>query len=142
MLLLFVLTITGCATSQPSPGPKYTSPEMIAGRTWGWEKSVTPVELFDVTAPERYTVHVAMDGKIHIKFDCNIGNVDYKITDGTIQVTRSDFTKKECPAGNRELASHFIKQLEQVTNYYVQDSKLHLEKSDGALTMLFKELKP
>lgn len=142
IMLLLLVSMTGCATTEPVPGPRFTSPDLIVGRTWGWEKTVTPVEFFDVASPERYTLQVSVDGKISIKFDCNSGSVDYKIVDGAIQVLKADLTKQECHAGNKMLAGHFVQQLQQVTNYYVQDGRLHLAKPDNGVTMQFKELKP
>ena len=141
-MILFSVIMTGCATDPKVPGPRYTSPELIVGRTWGWEKTETPVELFEVAAPERYTLHVTLDGAIQILVDCNRGSAGYKIVGGDFQVTPAKLTKMACPTGNASLAHHFVQQLQGVSSYYVQDGKLYLAKPDNSGTMQFKEIKP
>ncbi len=142
MISIVIGMSTGCSTTPKAPpGPRSTSPELIVGRTWGWEKTVTPVELFEVTVPDRYTVHVTLGGEIKIVADCNNGSAGYKIVDGMFQVTPGKMTKMLCPKGNAALAHHFTEQLHGASSYYVQDGKLYLERADNGGKMRFRELK-
>ncbi len=139
---ILVCGIAGCASKPQPPPQRFVSPDLVVGRTWGWEGTVTPVEMFDVSAPERYTVHLTVDGAVKVKFDCNSGNGSYRIVNNSFSVGRMEATKQACHDGNLPLASHFVKQLQEAGGYYVADGKLYLELQGNAGAMRFRELKP
>ncbi len=95
VLIVALLALPGCDTSQepaependspaaiaPSPTPTPTptndefvrDPAAITGIEWEWVSTTTPVEETIVSERARYTILLAPDGKLRARFDCNRG---------------------------------------------------------------------
>ena len=58
------IVIAGCAGGVPGKEPtRNTDPQLIVGKTWQWESTITPAEKISVPEPERYTILLwTMDG--------------------------------------------------------------------------------
>lgn len=138
-VLLF--SLTGCATSPPvPPAPRYTVPDLVVDKLWGWEGTETSVELFEVSDPKRFTLRLKPDGTALANFDCNHGSGTYRISAGKLTFSAERITRISCPTGDPRLALQFGNQLLAIAGFYLQNGKLYLEMPMDGGTMQFQEL--
>ena len=143
LLMTLLLGVTGCATTPPAPpAPRFSAPDLVVNRLWGWEQTETPVESFQSPDPKRFTLYLAADGKAQVTFDCNRGGGSYRIAQGTLSFSPLTSTKMACPVENAPLDQRFSRQLQGVAGFFVQNGMLHLEVPMDGGTMRFSELKP
>lgn len=151
-LILTILALAIAACGNPAdPGPATNAAEPaqaadgagasrahggIIGVTWRWVRTVTPVEIIDVNEPDRYTLQLGMDGRAAMRFDCNRGGGEYEIGEGTIDFGVMMSTRAACPPDT--LDHVFMKQLDEVTSFFVQDDQLYLEMPMDSGTMRFE----
>jgi len=146
-LLLIVMTIllfcmSGCASSPPGPPPpRYTAPDMVVDKLWGWEGTDTPVELFVAPDSRRFTLRLMPDGTAQVVFECNRGGGRYQIAERKLSFSPISSTRMACAQENAPLEQHFSKQLQGATGFYLENGMLYLETATDGGTMRFKELK-
>jgi len=150
ILMVLALAITACGNqADPGPATNAAKPAQAADGagmsrshggiidiTWRWVRTVTPVEIIEVNEPDRYTLHLGMDGRAAMRFDCNRGGGEYEIGDGTIDFGVMMSTRAACPPDT--LDHVFMKQLDEVTSFFVQDGQLFLEMPMDSGTMRFE----
>jgi heat shock protein HslJ len=124
--LLGGIVIAGCAGGVSGKLPtRNTDPQLIVGKTWQWESTITPAERISVPEPERYTMLLMTDGRVQAKFDCNRGGGDYTIADGQLSFGPLMSTRMACPPDS--LGAPFMRDLQRVTSFFVEDGTLYLE---------------
>lgn len=143
LMTTLLFGMAGCATAPPAPpAPRFNAPDLVVDRLWGWERTETPVELFESPDPRRFTVRLSADGKALVTFDCNRGGGSYQISTGKLNFSPLVATKMACTTENRPLDLHFSKQLQGAAGFFVENGKLFLELPMDGGTMRFSELKP
>ena len=136
--VLIAAVISGCAAGSTSgPSDRSSEPQLVLDRTWQWESTVTPVERIAVPDPERYTIHLMPDGRAVTRFDCNRGGGGYEISDGKLSFGPLMSTRMACPEGS--LDGRFMKDLQRVVSFFVEDEELYLELPYDSGTMRFRE---
>ena len=128
----------GCATNaQTGKNERSSDPGQAMIRTWQWESTTTPVERITVPTPERYTLFLNEDGKAEIRFDCNRGGGEYMIAAGKLSFGPLISTRMACPEGS--LDGPFIRDLQRVASFFIEDRQLYLELPYDSGTMRFRE---
>jgi heat shock protein HslJ len=123
------------AGGQAEPVAHVTDPDSAVGKTWQWEEFITPGEKVMVPNPERYTILLTKDGKLQVRFDCNRGGGDYKISAGRLTFGPMFSTRMACPADS--LDGSFMSYLGKVDSFFVKDGKLFLKLQGDGGTMRF-----
>jgi len=136
-LALLGMMVAGCAASSSSiqTSPR-TDPQTILGKTWQWESTITPVEKITVPDPDRYTILLAADNRVQIRFDCNRGGGDFKISPGKLSFGPLFSTRMACPEDS--LDGPFMQDLQRVASFFVQGVSLYLELPYDSGTMKFR----
>ena len=137
LVLLAGLVVAGCTADSASIQHTHSSdPQTILGRTWQWESTITPVEKITVPAPERYTIFLQADGRARMRFDCNRGGGGFNISTGKLSFGLLMSTRMACPPGS--LDSIFIRDLQRVVSFFVDNGTLYLELPYDSGTMKFR----
>ena len=134
--LALILLIVGCLTDAWAGETRSRDAQAILGKTWQWEATITPVEEIRAGDPERYTVLLRDGGKLQARFDCNRGSGAYKISDGKLAFGPLASTFMACPPDSR--ATVFMRDLQRVVSFFVQDGKLYLQLPMDSGTMRFR----
>jgi heat shock protein HslJ len=135
-LAVLGLIVAGCAgRTYSEPTTHSTEPSSVIGRTWQWEATVTPVEKIRVPDPERYTILLTADGKVQASIDCNRGGGDYRIGEGTLTFGPMLSTRMACPPDS--LDHQFMRDLQRVVSFFVDNDTLYLELPYDSGTMKF-----
>jgi len=136
-LALLAVLVMGCATGgRPGPATHTKEPRSVLNRTWQWVATVTPVEKITVPDPERYSIRLTDDGKVQARFDCNGGGGHYQISEGRLSFGPLLSTRMACPPDS--LDGPFMKDLQRVVSFFVQDGDLYLELPLDSGTMRFR----
>jgi len=134
---LLVVIAAGCATGgKPEPVTRTKEPRPVLNRTWQWVSTVTPVEKITVPKPERYTIRLTDDGKVQARFDCNGGGGTYQISEGRLSFGPLLSTRMACPP--ESLDGPFMRDLQRVASFFLQDGQLYLELPLDSGTMRFR----
>lgn len=134
---LLCLTIMGCvAGGRPGPVSHTREPGVVLNRTWQWVSTITPVEKVTVPDPARYTIRLTDGGKVQARFDCNGGGGTYVISEGRLSFGPLLSTRMACPADS--LDGPFMRDLQRVASFFVQDGDLYLELPLDSGTMRFR----
>jgi heat shock protein HslJ len=139
ILLIFLagLIVAGCTAGSSSiQRIRSTEPEAILNKTWQWESTITPVEKITVPAPERYTILLQADGRAQMRFDCNRGSGGFQISPGKLSFGSLLSTRMACPPDS--LDSAFMRDLQRVASFFVDDDRLYLELPYDSGTMKFR----
>lgn len=137
LLACISIVIMACAAvSPPGESERSNDPQAVLNISWQWVSTVTPVEKIDVTAPDRYTVFLAPDGKARLLFDCNRGGGDYSITQGKLSFGPLISTRMACPPDS--LDGPFMRDLQRVVSFFVENGELFLELPYDSGTMRFQ----
>ena len=142
MLRIFSVLFIGMVTFSCAAGPltgentRTTDPQMVFNKTWQWESTITPVEKTVVPNPERYTILLTDDGKAKVRFDCNRGGGDYKISKGKLSFGPLLSTRMACPPDS--LDGHFMRDLQRVASFFIENGNLYLELPFDSGTMKFR----
>jgi heat shock protein HslJ len=136
--VLFIGMVTVSCAGGPLPGEKTrnTDPQMVFNRTWQWVSTITPVEKIVVPDPERYTILLTSDGKAKVRFDCNRGGGDYKISKGKLSFGTLLSTRMACPPDS--LDGPFTRDLQRVASFFTKNGNLYLELSFDSGTIKFR----
>lgn len=134
---MFGMMMIACASGTPSgQHARSSDPKMTLNKTWQWVSTITPVEKITVPAPERYTIRLSDNGRLQAQFDCNRGGGDYKISEGKLSFGPLISTRMACPPDS--LDSKFMKDLQRVSSFFLQDGNLYLELPLDSGTMKFR----
>jgi len=106
-------------------------------RTWQWDSTITPVEKIAVPNPDRYTIVLDSDGKLQARFDCNRGGGEFAIASGRLSFGPLLATRMACAPDS--LDSVFMRDLQRVVSFFVQDGYLYLELPFDSGTMRFRQ---
>jgi len=138
LIVLCVLVFFACASGAPTGNEhkRSTDPQIILDKIWQWESTVTPVEKITVPDSERYTIRLAADGKAQMRFDCNRGGGEFKISEGKLFFGPLLSTRMACPPDS--LDSSFMRDLQQVVSFFVDNNTLYLELPYDSGTMKFR----
>jgi heat shock protein HslJ len=113
-------------------------PIAVIGKRWQWVGTQTPVERIEVIAPERYTLLLGDDGRARMQFDCNSGGGDYRIGTGSLEFGPLMSTRMACPENSQDHV--FVRQLEAVRIFFVENGYLYLDLFADSGTMRFEEM--
>jgi heat shock protein HslJ len=113
-----------------------TIPELVLNKTWQWESTITPVTKINVPNPERYTILLTDEGRIQARFDCNRGGGSYEISAGKLSFGPLTSTRMACPEDS--LDAPFMRDLQRVVSFFVEDGHLYLELPYDSGTMKFR----
>lgn len=119
-----------------APAGRAKDPGLVRNRTWRWVGTITPVEKITVPDPGRYTIRLTDDGKVQARFDCNRGGGAYDISEGKVTFGPLMSTRMACPADS--LDGPFMRDLQRVASFFVQDGELYLELPFDSGTMRFR----
>ncbi len=136
ILFSSVTLIAGCSTTHgPCESARSTAPEALFGAVWEWEATDAPTDACVVPTPERYrcTLQFLPEGKVRARFDCNTGGGPYTISAGKLSFGPLTSTRKACPPDS--LDGRYMKDLQQVVAFFVQDEVLYLGLSGDGGTM-------
>ena len=134
--LLGGILIAGCAGGVSGKLPtRNTDPQLIVGKTWQWESTITPAEKLSVPEPERYTILLMDDGRIQAQFDCNRGGGSYTIAEGKLSFGPMMSTRMACSSDS--LDAPFMRDLQRVVTFFVQEGALYLQLPYDSGTMRF-----
>ena len=113
-----------------------TDPQLVLNKTWHWESTTTPVEKTGVPNPERYTILLKDEGKIQAQFDCNRGGGSYEISAAKLSFGPLMSTRMACPEDS--LDGPFMRDLQRVVSFFIDDGHLYLEFPYDSGTMKFR----
>jgi heat shock protein HslJ len=132
------MVIMGCAATGdlPDENTRSTDPQSVLNKTWQWVSTITPVEKIEVPNPERYTIILTDDGKIQARFDCNRGGGEFKISMDKLSFGPLMSTRMACPPDT--LDGPYMRDLQRVTSFFLQDELLYLELPYDSGTMKFR----
>jgi heat shock protein HslJ len=137
MALLGMAIVSFAATGVlPDQNTRSTDPQSVLNKTWQWVSTITPVEKITVLEPERYTILLKADGKAQIRFDCNRGGGEVQISPGKLSFGPLMSTRMACPSDT--LDGPFMRDLQRVASFFVQDGLLYLELPYDSGTMKFR----
>jgi len=149
VLLLAVLLIATCGTSEPAPPteapvdiPTAVPPEsesdltevavdQITEITWQWvaHTEVTPAFQGVVPDPENYTIVFSLDGTAQMKADCNMAGAGYTVSGSSMSFTPGPMTLAEC--GEQSLYDVYLLMLGQTGSFGMKDDDLYLVSEDN-----------
>jgi heat shock protein HslJ len=136
MVLLGMVIVGFAATSAlPDENKRSTDPQSVLNKTWQWMATITLVEKIGVPNPERYTIILKDEGKLQARFDCNRGGGEYKISEGKLSFGPLMSTRMACPPDT--LDGTFMRDLQRVTSFFLEDGLLYLELPYDSGTMKF-----
>lgn len=135
---LLGMVIVGCAATGAlsDENTRSTDPQSVLNKTWQWVSTITPVEKIAVSNPERYTIMLADDGKLQARFDCNRGGGEFKISQGKLSFGPLISTRIACPPDS--LDGPFMRDLQRVVSFFVENGMLYLELPYDSGTMKFR----
>jgi len=137
LIFLAGLIMAGCSAGSSSiQRIRSTEPQAILNKTWQWESTITPVEKITVPEPERYTIFLQADGRAEMQFDCNRGSGGFKISPGKLSFGPLLSTRMACPPDS--LDSAFMRDLQRVVSFFVENGRLYLELPYDSGTMKFR----
>ena len=113
-----------------------TDPQLVLNRVWQWEATTTPVEKIHVPNPEHYTIRLQDEGRVQALFHCNRGGGSYKISAGMLSFGPLMSTRMACPEGS--LDGPFMRDLQRVTSFFIDNDHLYLELPYDSGTMIFR----
>ena len=134
---LIGIVIAASALGQPAAASRSTDPRAVLGKTWQWELTISPIGRISVPNPERYTILLTADGKAQVRFDCNRGGGDYQISEGKLSFGPLMSTRRACSGDN--LDGPFIRDLQRVVSFFVENGHLYLELPHDSGTMKFRQ---
>ena len=132
-----VMVIAGCTAKATSVQESHhTDPQAILEKLWQWESTTNPMEKIEVAAFENYTLFLETGGRAHMRIDCNQGSGSFKLAQGQLTFGPLMSTRMACPPGS--LDSVFLRDLQRVVSFFIDDGRLYLEFPDNSGTMQFR----
>ena len=136
VLLGMVIMVCAATSALPDQNTRSRDPQSLLNKTWQWVSTITPVKKMAVPNPERYTIMLTEDGKLQARFDCNRGGGEFKISPGKLSLGPLMSTRMACPEDS--LAGPFMRDLQRVASFFLQDGLLYLELPYDSGTMKFR----
>ena len=140
LVVLALAALPGCTSAPPGEAEsqlaRTSDPGAVIGKHWRWVSTVTPVETIDVADPDRYRFRLTPEGRAEVLFDCNRGGGDYSIDTGRLEFGRMMSTRMACPPDSMD--SVFMRQLEAVRIFFIEDGDLYLDLFADSGTMRFE----
>jgi heat shock protein HslJ len=137
MALLGMAIVSFAATGVlPDQNTRSTDPQSVLNKTWQWVSTITSVKKITALEPERYTILLKADGKAQIRFDCDRGGGEVQISPGKLSFGPLMSTRMACPSDT--LDGPFMRDLQRVASFFVQDGLLYLELPYDSGTMKFR----
>jgi heat shock protein HslJ len=99
----------------PQDEPEITGTDQLAGTSWEWLYTQSPVDKAEPAEPKNYALTFTTDGRITGTADCNRLLGTYKAGDGQVRFRGVATTRKMCPAGS--LGDRFARELNVVRSY-------------------------
>ena len=128
----------GCAAGgHPGATSRSTDSHLLLNKTWQWEATMTPAETISVSDPDRYTIRFLADGQLQARFDCNRGGGSYTISAGKLSFGPMMSTRMACLPDSQD--GPFMRDLQRVTSFFVEEGTLYLELPYDSGTMHFRE---
>lgn len=128
--------LAGCGAGPGDDAPvRNRAPEAVTVKVWQWERTVTPVEIVESPAPDRYTLELAPNGRLLVRADCNRGTGAYRIGAGTIAIGPIATTRMACPPGS--LDARYLGDLQRAAGFFVEGRHLFIELPVDSGTMRF-----
>jgi heat shock protein HslJ len=115
-----------------------TDPELVLNKTWQWESTITPAKKINVPNPERYTILLTDEGRIQARFDCNRGGGSYELSAGKLSFGPLTSTRMACPEDS--LDNLFMRDLQGVVSFFIEDGHLYLELPHHSGMMKFRSV--
>ena len=88
--------------------------------------------------PSRFSIGFHADGRFNLRADCNVGNGRYQVDGDQLSLTPLALTRAACPP--ESLDSDYLRQLGQVSRYYLLGDDLILEFPVDSGTMRFSRV--
>lgn len=121
----------------PTVEPALATGDELAGTSWRWLYTQTPVEKVVAPEPANYIVTFATDGRVSGKADCNRLMGSYQATAKELTFGGLGTTRMACPPGS--LGERFARDLGFVRNYtfYTSDTlRMDMLADGGTFTFL------
>jgi len=126
--------ISGDGTDTPEP-IETVSIDTLTGETWEWVKFTNPIQQFEVSDSENYTVEFQLDGALSVKADCNNAFGSYTVDGSSLTIEMGPMTLVACPPESR--GDDFAKYLGFTAHYFFEDGNLYLDlMADGGTMVL------
>lgn len=97
---------------------------------------MTPAETISVSQPDRYTIRFLENGQLQARFDCNRGAGSYTISAGKLSFGPMMSTRMACEPNS--LDAVFMRDLQRVETFYIENGMLNLAFPEDGGTMRFK----
>jgi heat shock protein HslJ len=110
----------------------------LTGIAWQWVHFMDPLEEYEVSEPENYTLEFFVDGTLHIQADCNRASGSYIVKDASITIEIGPMTLAACPPGSR--SEEFLQNLGFAAIYFFQEGDLFMDLMADGGTMKFQPL--
>ncbi|HEX5818676.1 MAG TPA: META domain-containing protein [Gemmatimonadales bacterium] len=121
----------------PTVDPALATGDQLAGTSWQWLSTQTPVETVTAPEPKNYVITFGTDGRITGKADCNRMMGTYQATAKELTFGGLGTTRMACPPGS--LGERFARDLGFVRNYtfYTPDTlRMDMMADGGTFTFL------
>jgi len=99
----------------PKEDPELTGTDQLAGTSWEWLHTQSPVDKAEPTEPKNYVLTFTTDGRVTGTADCNRMLATYRAGDRQVQFRGLATTRKMCPPGS--LGDRFARELNAVRGY-------------------------
>jgi heat shock protein HslJ len=108
----------------------------LTGIAWQWVHFMDPLEEYEVSEPENYTLEFFEDGTLHIRADCNRATGSFIVEDTSINIEIGPMTLAACPPGS--LSEEFLQNLGFAAIYFFKDDHLFIDMFADGGTMKFQ----
>ena len=133
--LCSVIALAGCAGAGTPGHSGFESRDDPARTRWAWISTQTPAERIEVRAPERYTLSFVENARVEVRFDCNQGGGSYRLEGHRLSFGPLRSTRMACPPDSQD--SLFIRDLDRVDSYFLENGRLFMELEMHGGTMIF-----
>jgi uncharacterized lipoprotein YbaY/heat shock protein HslJ len=113
----------------------------LVGTVWTWQQTtLNNDEVVTPDDPSKYTIEFLPDGRVTVRADCNRGAGGYTVDDTQIAIGPLALTLAACPPGS--LSNQFVRQLQDVSTFFMRDGNLFLDLKFDSGTMRFAPAGP
>jgi heat shock protein HslJ len=99
----------------PQEEPELTGTDQLAGTSWEWLHTQSPVDKAEPAEPKNYVLTFTTDGRVTGTADCNRMLGTYRAGDRQVQFRGLATTRRMCPPGS--LGDRFARELNVVRIY-------------------------
>jgi heat shock protein HslJ len=106
-------------------GEEDASLSALTAVTWEWVRTeYSDDSVVEATDPSRYTLTFNADGSLNAQVDCNRGMGSYEVDGASLVLGPMATTRMMCPGDSQD--SEFLKNLDGVVSYLIEDGMLYL----------------